>query len=80
MHPLLCRISVDPNICHGKPCIKGTRILVSVLVDNLAEGVPTEEILGAYPSLTEDDLRAALVYADGPRRDSSLRRAPACSP
>lgn len=57
------RISIDPNVCHGKPCIKGTRIWVSLIVDNLAAGSTTEEILEAYPSLTEEDVRAALAYA-----------------
>ena len=63
MDPLLSRISVDPTICHGQARIKGTRIMVSILLDNLAEGVPESEILAAYPALTQEDLRAALVYA-----------------
>jgi uncharacterized protein (DUF433 family) len=57
------RISIDPNICHGKPCIKGTRIWVSLIVDNLASGSTENEILKAYPSLTLKDIRAALAYA-----------------
>lgn len=57
------RISIDPNVCHGKPCLKGTRIWVSLIVDNLASGSSEEEILTAYPSLTRDDIRAALAYA-----------------
>ena len=57
------RISIDPNVCHGKPCIKGTRIWVSLIVDNLAAGSSEEEILKAYPSLNRDDIRAALAYA-----------------
>ena len=57
------RISIDPNICHGKPCIKGTRIWVSLIVDNLASGATEDEILEAYPSLRRDDIRAALAYA-----------------
>lgn len=57
------RISVDPQICHGKACIKGTRIMVSVIMDNLAAGVTQEEILQSYPSLTAEDLKAALTYA-----------------
>lgn len=60
---LLKRISVDPNVCFGQPCIRGTRIWVSLIVDNLAEGLPEEEILAAYPALTRDDIRAALAYA-----------------
>lgn len=57
------RISIDPNVCHGKACIKGTRVLVSVILDNLAEGMNEEEILKEYPSLTQEDIRAALEYA-----------------
>jgi uncharacterized protein (DUF433 family) len=57
------RISIDPNVCHGKPCITGTRIWVSLIVDNLAAGATEEEILDSYPSLTKDDIRAALAYA-----------------
>ena len=60
---LIERISVDPNVCFGKPCIRGTRIWVSLIMDNLAEGVSEEEILAAYPSLTREDIRAALAFA-----------------
>jgi uncharacterized protein (DUF433 family) len=45
-------ITADPEVCHGKPCIKGTRIIVSVVRDNLAAGVPLDELLESYPSLT----------------------------
>ena len=57
------RIFIDPNVCHGKPCIKGTRIWVSLIVDNLAAGSSEEEILEAYPSLCREDIRAALAFA-----------------
>ena len=60
---LLERISIDPNICFGKPCIRGTRIWVALIIENLAAGTPEEEILDAYPSLTSDDIKAALAYA-----------------
>jgi uncharacterized protein (DUF433 family) len=60
---LLQRISVDQNICHGKACIKGTRIPVSVILDNLAEGMSYAEVLASYPSLKKEDLKAALAYA-----------------
>ncbi len=60
---LLKRISIDPNVCFGKPCIRGTRIWVALVVDNLADGVTEEEILAAYPQLTREDIRAALAYA-----------------
>lgn len=57
------RISIDPNVCHGRPCIKGTRIWVSLILDNLAAGASVEEILKAYPSLTREDIQAALAFA-----------------
>jgi len=57
------RIVVDPTVCHGKPCFKGTRILVSVVLDNLAAGISTEEILKSYPALTPEDIQAAIAYA-----------------
>ena len=60
---LFKRISINPNICAGKPCIRGTRIWVSLIIDNIAAGIPDEEILAAYPSLTKEDIRAALAYA-----------------
>ncbi len=60
---LLKRISIDPNVCFGKPCIRGTRIWVSMIVDNLAEGVSEAELLTAYPQLQPDDIRAALSFA-----------------
>ena len=57
---LLRRISIDPNVCFGKPCIRGTRIWVSLIVANLAEGITEAELLTAYPQLTIEDIRAAL--------------------
>jgi len=57
------RISVDPQVCHGKACIKGTRIMVSVILDNLAAGISIEEILKSYPSLSREDIQAAIAYA-----------------
>ena len=51
------RISVDPNVCHGKVCIKGTRVMVSVILDNLAAGERVEAILRGYPTLTADDIQ-----------------------
>ncbi len=58
----LDRISIDPNVCFGKPCIKGTRIWVSLILDFLAGGETTEEIIAAYPQLTAEDIRAAIAY------------------
>jgi len=66
---LLKRISVNPNICFGKPCIRGTRIWVSLIIDNLAEGVSEKEILKSYPQLKPEDIRAALAYAAETTRD-----------
>jgi len=57
------RISVDPMVCHGKVCIKGTRIMVSVVLDNLAAGETVEAILRSYPTLQARDIQAALGYA-----------------
>lgn len=57
------RISVDPLVCHGKACIKGTRIMVSIILDNLAAGVTENEILKSYPSLNAEDIKAAIAYA-----------------
>jgi uncharacterized protein (DUF433 family) len=56
-------ITVDPSICHGKACIKGTRVFVSVVLDNLATGLSPEDILKSYPSLTKDDIQASIAYA-----------------
>ena len=57
------RIIVNPMICHGKACVKGTRIMVSVILDNLAANVSEKEILESYPSLTLEDIKAAIAYA-----------------
>jgi len=56
-------ITVDPQVCHGKACIKGTRIMVSVILDNLADGQSIEQILANYPALTPESVRAAIAYA-----------------
>ena len=62
----LDRISIDPRICFGKPCLKGTRIWVSLIVDYLASGDREEPILTNYPHLTRDDIRAAIAYGNRP--------------
>jgi len=56
-------ISVDPAVCHGKACIKGTRVMASVVLDNLAAGIAPEEILRSYPSLSREAIQAAIAYA-----------------
>jgi uncharacterized protein (DUF433 family) len=61
-NPLLERISIDPNVAFGRPCIRGTRIWVSLILDLLAHGTSVKEILGEYPQLVEDDIRAAIAY------------------
>jgi uncharacterized protein (DUF433 family) len=57
------RISVNAAICHGKACIRGTRVLVSAIVDNVAVGITREEILRNYPTISAQDIEAALAYA-----------------
>ena len=57
------RITSDPLVCHGEACIKGTRVMVSVILDNLAAGVSEDEILKSYPSLKLEDIKAAIAYA-----------------
>jgi uncharacterized protein (DUF433 family) len=60
---LLDRIVTDPAICHGKPCIRGHRIWVSLVVDVLADGMTVEQVLHQYPGLEVDDVRACMAYA-----------------
>ncbi len=62
MNPLLERITINPNVCFGKPCIRGTRIWVSLILDFLANGSTMEEILAEYPQLTMADIRATIAY------------------
>ena len=57
------RISVDPMVCHGKACVNGTRILVSVVLDNLASGLSRSEILLSYPTLKGEDIDSCIAYA-----------------
>ena len=56
-------ITVDPNVCHGQPCIGGTRVLVSVILDNLAAGMTAAEIAESYPTIPPDAVEASLHYA-----------------
>ena len=56
-------ITVDPQVCHGKACITGTRVLVSVVLGNLAAGLTAEEITLSYPTVTTEGIRAVLAYA-----------------
>ena len=57
------RVTVDPKVCHGKACVKGTRIMASVILDNLAAGISQDEILKSYPSINPDDIQAVIAYA-----------------
>jgi uncharacterized protein (DUF433 family) len=59
---LLKRISIDPRVCFGKPCIRGTRLWVSLILDQLAAGMPVEEILEEYTQLTREDILACMAY------------------
>ena len=56
-------ITVEPAICHGRACIRGTRIMVSVVLDNLAAGLTPNEIIRSYPSLDHEAVQAAIAYA-----------------
>lgn len=74
---LLDRITVDPSVCGGKPCIRGTRINIAVVLDGLAEGLTPEQVIDHYPQLTLDDLHAALAYAAELSRENIWKVAPA---
>ena len=67
-------ITVDPLVCHGRACVAGTRVLVTTILDNLAEGLEVEEIIRNYPSSTRESIRAATGYA------ADLARERACRP
>ena len=60
---LLQRVSVDPEVCAGRPCIRGTRIYIAIVLDALSEGLTPQEIVEQYPPLELDDVRAAVAYA-----------------
>ncbi len=65
-------ITVDPRVCHGRACVRGTRIPVSVVLDNLAAGGTAEALVRSYPSLTTEAVRAALAYAAEVARERSV--------
>lgn len=69
---LLARITIDPNVCFGKPCIRGHRIWVSMILDLLAEGTTEDELLAQYPGLVRDDIRACLAYASEMTRERTI--------
>ena len=66
------RIAINPDICHRKACIRGTRIMVSVILDNLADGLSPERVIDEYPPLTLDDIRAAIAYAATLTREEEI--------
>lgn len=59
---LLSRITINPNVCFGKPCVRGHRIWVSLVLDFLASGMTAQEILADYPDLTQEDILACIAY------------------
>jgi uncharacterized protein (DUF433 family) len=69
---LLERVVINPRVCHGKPCIRGTRIMVWQIVEYLANGDTVEEILSAHPGITREDVRACLLYAAEMTRERVL--------
>ena len=76
VNPLLERITIDPRICGGKPCITGTRIWVSLILDFLADDMTEVELLDQYPGLTHEDVLAAIAYGAEAARHSRLCRKP----
>ena len=72
---LLHRISIDPQICGGKPCIRGHRIWVSLILDLLASGMKEDEVLAEYPQLTAADIQACLAYASEMTRERTVHLA-----
>jgi uncharacterized protein (DUF433 family) len=66
---LLSRISIDPNLCFGKPCIRGHRIWVSLILDLLAGGATVEELLEEYPGIEREDIFACIAYGAEMARD-----------
>ena len=62
MNTLLNRIVIDPKVCGGKPCVRGTRIWVSLILDLLADGMTEAELLAEYPQLAHEDVLAAIAY------------------
>ena len=65
-------IRIDSQICKGRPCIKGTRIMVSVILDNLADGVSNQDIIQGYPPITEQNIQACIAFAADLARDETI--------
>ena len=69
------RIELNPRVCNGKPVIKGTRIPVTVILDQIAEGESWDILLAGYPGLKKEDIQAALIYAKGSLDHTEIRAA-----
>lgn len=69
------RIEIDPKVCNGKPVIRGTRVPVSVLLEQIAEGESWDDLLGGYPELKREDIQAALLYATASLDHMEIRTA-----
>jgi len=67
------RIELNPRVCNGKPVIKGTRIPVSVILEQIAEGVSWNVLLAGYPELKKEDIQAALLYARASLEHTEVR-------
>lgn len=66
------RITVDPAVCHGQACIKGTRVMVTVVLANLAAGIANDELLKSYPTLSPEDIQASLEYTAELAREQTV--------
>jgi uncharacterized protein (DUF433 family) len=75
MDPLLSRITIDPAVCHGKPCVRGMRIRVYDVLSYLAAGMTVDEVLDDFPYLTKEDIQACFAYA-AERERTTLARVP----
>jgi uncharacterized protein (DUF433 family) len=74
MNMLLNRIVIDPKVCGGKPCVRGTRIWVSLILDLLADGMTEAELLAEYPQLAHEDVLAAIAYGAEAARERVIGR------
>jgi uncharacterized protein (DUF433 family) len=72
---LLNRVSIDPAVCGGKPCVRGTRIYIAIILDALAEDLTPQQVIDHYPQLTLDDIRAALAYAAAVTQENTWKLA-----
>jgi len=73
---LLNRVVANPQVCGGRPCIRGTRLEISIILDSLAEGATLEEVIDHHPQLSRDDISAALAYAAELSRENLWKISP----